>query len=44
MLESTEMKLKLVLSISLMMLCFSNDLLAQTLDLEAAKKEGRIVV
>jgi iron(III) transport system substrate-binding protein len=44
MLEWTEMKLKLVLSISLMMLCFSNDLLAQTLDLEAAKKEGRIVV
>jgi len=44
MFESIEIKLKLVLSISVMVLCFSNGLLAQTPDLETAKKEGRIVV
>jgi iron(III) transport system substrate-binding protein len=44
MIPSIAMKLKLVLSISLMLFCFSNEILAQTLDHEAAKKEGRIVV
>ena len=44
MIPSIAMKLKPVLSISLMLFCFSNEILAQTLDHEPAKKEGRIVV
>src|SRR5687767_260646 len=44
MIPSIAMKLKLVLSISLMLFCFSHEILAQTLDQEAAKKEARIVV
>jgi len=45
MIRSLDNKLNWVLSISLMLiLLISNGLLAQTLDLEAAKKEGRIVV
>ena len=44
MIPSIAMRSKLVLSISLMLFCFSNEILAQTLDQEAAKKESRIVV
>jgi hypothetical protein len=45
MIHSINRQLKWVLSISLMLiLLISNGLLAQTLDFEAAKKEGRIVV
>src|SRR5688500_12337596 len=44
MIPSIAMKSKLILSISSMLFCFSNEIFAQPLDQEVAQKESRIVV